>query len=76
MSNGNCVEVSGLSDGEIGVRNSRDSQGPDLRFTKNAWHAILGGVQNGEFDSFGRKVTAPATRYSVLPAISTTQNRS
>ena len=67
ISNGNCVEVAGLSDGEIGVRSSRDSQGPDLRFTMNAWHAILGGYGNGEFDSFGRKVTARATRYSVLP---------
>jgi hypothetical protein len=52
--NGNCVEVASLPDGEIGVRNSRDSAGPVLRFTPNEWRAFLGGVRNGEFDSFSR----------------------
>ena len=55
FSNGNCVEVASLPDGEIGVRNSRDSEGPVLRFTSDEWHAFLGGVRNGEFDGFGRK---------------------
>jgi Domain of unknown function (DUF397) len=55
FSNGNCVEVASLPDGEIGLRNSRDSEGPVLRFTSDEWHAFLGGVRNGEFDSFGRK---------------------
>jgi hypothetical protein len=54
FSNGNCVEVASLPDGGIGVRNSRDSEGPVLRFTSDEWHAFLGGAQNGEFDSFGR----------------------
>jgi hypothetical protein len=52
--NGNCVEVASLPDGEIGVRNSRDSTGPVLRFTSDEWHAFMGGVRNGEFDGFGR----------------------
>jgi hypothetical protein len=52
--NGNCVEVSSLPGGEIGVRNSRNSAGPVLRFTSDEWHAFLGGVRNGEFDGFGR----------------------
>lgn len=52
--NGNCVEVAGLPGGEIGVRNSRDSGGPVLRFTPDEWHAFLGGVRNGEFDRFCR----------------------
>jgi hypothetical protein len=52
--NGNCVEVTSLPDGEIGVRNSRDSGGPVLSFTSDEWHAFLGGVRNGEFDGFGR----------------------
>ena len=52
--NGNCVEVASLPSGEIGVRNSRDSAGPVLVFTSDEWHAFLGGVRNGEFDSFGR----------------------
>jgi hypothetical protein len=52
--NGNCVEVAGLPGGEVGVRNSRDSEGLVLRFTADEWHAFLGGVRNGEFDSFVR----------------------
>jgi uncharacterized protein DUF397 len=52
--NGNCVEVSDLPGGTVGVRNSRDLAGPVLRFTPDEWHAFLGGVQNGEFDDFGK----------------------
>jgi hypothetical protein len=55
FANGNCVEVASLTDGQIGVRNSRDSEGPVLRFTPDEWHAFLGGARNGEFDGFGRK---------------------
>lgn len=55
FSNGNCVEVANLPEGRIGVRNSRDSEGPVLRFTSDEWHAFLGGARNGEFDSFGRE---------------------
>lgn len=53
FANGNCVEVANLSDGEVGVRNSRDAAGAVLRFTPEEWHAFIGGVQNGEFDRFG-----------------------
>jgi hypothetical protein len=53
FSNSNCVEVASLPDGEIGVRDSKDSEGPVLRFTSGEWQAFLGGVHNGEFDSFG-----------------------
>jgi Domain of unknown function (DUF397) len=55
FSNGNCVEVASLTDGGVGVRNSRDSEGLVLRFTSDEWHAFLGGVRNGEFDRFGQK---------------------
>jgi uncharacterized protein DUF397 len=51
--NGNCVEVASLPGGEIGVRNSRESGGPVLRFTSDEWHAFIGGAKNGEFDGFG-----------------------
>ena len=54
FANGNCVEVAGLPDGRVGVRHSRDSDGPILRFTSDEWHAFLGGARNGEFDSFGK----------------------
>ncbi len=53
FSNGNCVEVTSLPEGEIGVRDSKDSEGPVLRFTPDEWRAFLGGVHNGEFDGFG-----------------------
>jgi hypothetical protein len=52
--NGNCVEVSDLPGGAVGVRNSRDREGPVLHFTPDEWHAFIGGVHKGEFDDFGR----------------------
>ena len=51
--NGNCVEVSALEQGTVGVRNSRDREGPVLRFTPAEWRDFLGGVRLGEFDEFG-----------------------
>jgi hypothetical protein len=55
FSNGNCVEVASLPGDTIGLRNSRDPEGPVLRFTPDEWHAFLGGARNGEFDRFGRQ---------------------
>jgi hypothetical protein len=52
FSNSNCVEVASLPGGQIGVRDSKDPEGPVLRFTSGEWRAFLGGAQNGEFDSF------------------------
>ena len=52
-SNGNCVEVASLPDGEIGVRDSKNPDGPVLRFTADEWRAFIGGARNGEFDSIG-----------------------
>jgi len=54
--NGNCVEVAELPEGGVGVRNSRDREGPQLRFTPDEWDAFLGGVRNGEFDGFGYRM--------------------
>ena len=53
FANGNCVEVASLRGDTIGLRNSRDPEGPVLRFTPDEWHAFLGGARNGEFDNFG-----------------------
>src|SRR5580700_1057225 len=53
FSNGNCVEVAELPGGSVGVRNSRDSEGPVLRFTQGEWNAFLAGARLGEFDRFG-----------------------
>jgi hypothetical protein len=48
--NGNCVEVAGLSDDVIMVRDSKNVNGPVLGFTPGEWDAFVGGVRNGEFD--------------------------
>jgi hypothetical protein len=53
FANSNCVEVADLPGGHIGVRDSKDTEGPVLRFTPGEWQAFLGGVRNGEFDGFG-----------------------
>jgi hypothetical protein len=54
FSNGNCVEVASLPGGGIGVRDSKDAEGPVLRFTPDEWRAFLGGAQNGEFDNLSQ----------------------
>ncbi len=51
-SQGSCVEVANLSGGFIGVRDSKDTQGPILKFTHDAWLAFIGGVQDGKFANF------------------------
>jgi hypothetical protein len=38
---GNCVEVAGNLPGVVGVRDSKDRQGPALAFTPTAWRAFL-----------------------------------
>jgi hypothetical protein len=48
---GSCVEVAELPDGVIGVRNSRDKQGPALIYPRAEMAAFLRGVKNGEFDA-------------------------
>lgn len=54
--NGDCIEVAKLSTGHIGVRDSKDVNGPVLRFTDREWEAFVGGVHKGEFDTIsGRK---------------------
>ncbi len=50
MTNGNCVEVAGLSGDVILVRDSKNTKGPVLGFTQGEWDAFVGGVRNGEFD--------------------------
>lgn len=54
FSNGNCVEVAKLPSGDVLVKHSRDTSGRFLVFTPGEWSAFLGGVRNGEFDSFGQ----------------------
>ena len=48
--NGNCVEVARLPDGQVAVRNSRDSAAPAHIFTDAEWMAFLAGMKSGAFD--------------------------
>lgn len=50
--NGNCIEIADLSDGQVGMRDSKDVTGPMLGITSSEWKAFLGGIRNGEFDSY------------------------
>jgi hypothetical protein len=50
MHNGNCVEVAGLTDDIIRVRDSKNPRGATLSFTPAEWDAFLGGVHLGEFN--------------------------
>jgi hypothetical protein len=47
---GNCVEMAGLPDGGIAIRNSRDPQGPALIYTVEEIAAFIGGARDGDFD--------------------------
>lgn len=46
---GACVEVASAGDG-IAMRDSKDLDGPMLRFTRAEWAAFLGGAKAGDFD--------------------------
>jgi hypothetical protein len=50
MYDGNCVEVAGLAEDTILVRDSKHPRGAVLGFTRAEWDAFIGGVHNGEFD--------------------------
>jgi hypothetical protein len=49
--NGSCVEVTGLTDGSIAIRNSRHPSGPALVYTQAEMAAFLQGAKDGEFDN-------------------------
>ena len=55
---GSCVEVAGLPDGSIAVRNSRHPSGPALIYTRAEVAAFLAGVKDGEFDDLGCAATS------------------
>jgi hypothetical protein len=47
--NGQCVEVRDQGDA-VGVRDSKNPQGPALTFTPEEWSAFIEGAKAGEFD--------------------------
>ncbi|MGW4345355.1 DUF397 domain-containing protein [Streptomyces sp. NPDC004690] len=50
VGNGNCVEVTKLPEGGVGMRNSRFPDGPALIFTEAEVAAFFSGVKGTEFD--------------------------
>jgi hypothetical protein len=48
---GNCVELAGLPDGGIALRNSRYPDGPVLVYTRDEIAAFVGGARDGDFDN-------------------------
>ena len=49
-SQGNCVELARLPEGDVAVRNSRHPDGPVLIYTRAEIEALILGVKDGEFD--------------------------
>ncbi|MBH5336027.1 DUF397 domain-containing protein [Streptomyces pactum] len=47
---GECVEVATNVPGSVAIRDSKDPDGPILRFDPEAWSAFRAGVRLGEFD--------------------------
>ncbi|OUC99192.1 DUF397 domain-containing protein [Streptosporangium minutum] len=47
---GQCVEVADNLPGVVGVRDSKDPEGPALLFTPAEWRTFVGGVKSGAFD--------------------------
>lgn len=46
---GDCVELADLGE-RVGVRDSKDPDGPRLQFTRSEMRAFLDGCAAGEFD--------------------------
>jgi hypothetical protein len=47
---GDCVEVARLANGDVAVRNSRDTTGPALVYTRSEFRAFVAGARAGDFD--------------------------
>ena len=45
----NCVEVGGELPSLIGVRDSKDPDGPTLAFTPREWRTFIAGMNSGQF---------------------------
>ncbi|MQY20491.1 DUF397 domain-containing protein [Nocardia macrotermitis] len=45
-----CVEVAWLAADYVGVRDSKNPDGPALVFTPGEWSTFTRGVKDGEFD--------------------------
>jgi hypothetical protein len=50
----NCIEVAALPGGGNAVRDSKDPQSPELRFTAPSWSQFITAVRAGEFNPASR----------------------
>ncbi|MER7754423.1 DUF397 domain-containing protein [Kitasatospora sp. NPDC097643] len=48
---GQCIEVADGFPNAVPVRDSKDPDGPTLRFPSAAWQAFVTAVRTGEFDA-------------------------
>ncbi len=46
----NCVETAELPGGGRAIRDSKDPNGPVLRFASGEWQTFIGGIKNGSFE--------------------------
>jgi hypothetical protein len=48
----NCVEVDlELAEGQVGVRDTKDREGPALAFSHDAWASFIAAVKGGQIRS-------------------------
>lgn len=52
---GSCVEIASLAGGQVGIRDSKDRNGPALIFGPNEWQTFIGGIKDGEFDNLAAR---------------------
>ncbi|GAA0358411.1 DUF397 domain-containing protein [Streptomyces blastmyceticus] len=45
--NEHCVEITDLPGGGVAIRDSKNPNRPDLRYTANEWAAFRSGITNG-----------------------------
>ena len=48
--NSGCVEVAFLTDGRVGVRDSKNRSKPAVAVSARAWGSFLADVKTGQFD--------------------------
>ena len=47
--NATCVEIAALPNGGAAMRDNKDPQSPELRFSAAEWAAFVNGVKRGEY---------------------------
>ncbi|MDP9862508.1 MULTISPECIES: DUF397 domain-containing protein [Streptosporangium] len=48
--NGSCVEIARLPDGGVGMRDSKNKNGPVLEFTTAEFQTFIYSIKDGKFD--------------------------